>query len=153
VSDPAQPIPAASKGAIMTTKKSDTANIDGATPGASAVLADEADTAARKPRKAPKGKAAKGKAAKGKARKAAKGKPAKAPKGKAPAARADSKQARFIAAMRTAKGMSITEAAEEFGWQAHTVRGAIAGAIKKKLGLTVTAERDDKRGTVYRIAK
>ena len=64
-----------------------------------------------------------------------------------------SKQARFIEAMRTAKGMSIDEAAKAFGWQKHTVRGAIAGAIKVRLGLKVTAEQDEKRGTVYRIAK
>src|SRR5207248_9797012 len=50
-------------------------------------------------------------------------------------ARADSKQAQFIAAMQTKDGISITEAAERFGWQQHTVRGAIAGAIKKKLKL------------------
>jgi hypothetical protein len=86
------------------------------------------------------------------AKKPTKGKRAKAKVAK-PAQRADSKQARFIAAMRTAKGMSITEAAKEFGWQQHTVRGAIAGAIKKRLGLKVTAEQDEKRGTVYRIAK
>lgn len=70
-----------------------------------------------------------------------------------PAQRADSKQARFIAAMRTAKGMSINEAVKAFDWQAHTVRGAIAGAIKKRLGLKVDAEQDEKRGTVYRIKK
>jgi hypothetical protein len=53
--------------------------------------------------------------------------------------------------MRTVKGISITEAAERLGWQAHTVRGAIAGGLKVKLGLKVEAERDEKRGTVYRI--
>jgi hypothetical protein len=108
---------------------------------------------AAQPAKAKVAKAKRAKAkkpAKGKRAAKAKGKTAKAAK---PAQRADSKQARFIAAMRTAKGMSITEAAEAFGWQQHTVRGAIAGAIKKRLGLKVTAEADDKRGTVYRIAK
>jgi hypothetical protein len=34
-------------------------------------------------------------------------------------------------------------------WQPHTVRGAIAGALKKKLGLDVTWEKDEKRGRVY----
>jgi len=34
---------------------------------------------------------------------------------------------------------------------AHTVRGAISGALRKKLGLTVTAEKVDGRGRVYRI--
>src|SRR5262249_49180605 len=65
--------------------------------------------------------------------------------------RKESKQALFIEAMRTAKGISITEAAERFGWQAHTVRGAGAGGLKGKLGLKVEAERDEERGTVYRI--
>jgi hypothetical protein len=32
------------------------------------------------------------------------------------------------------------------------VRGAIAGALKKKLGLDVTSEKDDTRGRIYRIA-
>jgi hypothetical protein len=36
-------------------------------------------------------------------------------------------------------------------WQPHTVRGAIAGALKKKLGLKVTAEKVEDRGRVYRI--
>jgi len=62
-----------------------------------------------------------------------------------------SKQALFIEAMRTAKGISITEASERFGWQQHTMRGAVAGALKVKLGLKVEAEHDEKRGTVYRI--
>jgi hypothetical protein len=35
----------------------------------------------------------------------------------------------------------------------HYVRGAIAGALKKKLGLDIIAsEKDDKRGRIYRIA-
>lgn len=98
-----------------------------------------------------KAKAAKAKRAK--AKKPAKGKAKAKAKAAKPAQRADSKQARFIAAMRTAKGMSIAEAAKAFDWQKHTVRGAIAGAIKVRLGLKVTAEQDEKRGTVYRIAK
>jgi hypothetical protein len=34
----------------------------------------------------------------------------------------------------------------------HSVRGAIAGALKKKHGLDVISEKDDKRGRIYRIA-
>jgi hypothetical protein len=37
------------------------------------------------------------------------------------------------------------------GWQSHTVRGAMAGALKKRLGLTITSEKEE-RGRVYRIA-
>jgi hypothetical protein len=86
-----------------------------------------------------------------KAKKIAKGR-AKAKAAK-PAQRADSKQARFIAGMQRPQGMSIDEAAKAFGWQKHTVRGAIAGAIKVRLKLKVDAEQDEKRGTVYRIKK
>jgi hypothetical protein len=149
--------------------KADALNIAGATPGASQVLADEADAAPRKRKAmdhrgqelgeylkqnaAKAAKAGKTKAAP-KAKAKAKGKaakPAKAAKAKQPTPRKESKQALFIEAMRTAKGISITEAAARFGWQPHTVRGAVAGALKAKLGLKVEAERDRKRGTVYRI--
>jgi hypothetical protein len=54
--------------------------------------------------------------------------------------------------LRRVKGASIDEAVEALEWQPHTVRGAIAGALKKKLGLDVTSEKDDKRKRVYRIA-
>ena len=73
-------------------------------------------------------------------------------KKKAPrAARSDSKQAQLIAMLKRAKGASIDEIVEAFDWQPHTVRGAIAGALKKKLGLDVTSEKVEGRGRVYRI--
>ena len=60
----------------------------------------------------------------------------KAPKSKEPKApRKDSKQAQLIAMLRRAKGATIDEVVEALEWQPHTVRGAIAGALKKKLGL------------------
>ena len=68
-----------------------------------------------------------------------------------PRSRADSKQARLIGMQRRAKGATIEEIAEALSWQPHTVRGAIAGALKKKLGLEVTSEKDEKRGRVYRV--
>jgi len=66
--------------------------------------------------------------------------------------RTDSKQAQLIAMLKRAKGATIAEIVEAFGWQPHTVRGAIAGALKKKLGLEVVSEKSDKRGRIYRIA-
>ena len=53
--------------------------------------------------------------------------------------------------LRRAKGATIDEIVEALAWQPHTVRGAIAGALKKKLGLQVTSEKDEKRGRIYRI--
>jgi hypothetical protein len=74
------------------------------------------------------------------------------PKGpKKPRSREGSKQSQLISMLRGAKGATIDEIAKALSWQPHTVRGAIAGALKKKLGLDVTSEKDDKRGRVYRI--
>jgi predicted ArsR family transcriptional regulator len=72
--------------------------------------------------------------------------------GKPPrATRAGSKQARLIEMLKRPKGASIEEIVKAFGWQPHTVRGAIAGALKKKLGLDVTSEKVEGRGRVYAI--
>jgi hypothetical protein len=68
------------------------------------------------------------------------------------AARADTKQARLIAMLKAPKGATIAEIIDATGWQAHTVRGALSGALKKKLGLNVTSEKVEGRGRVYRIA-
>ncbi len=65
--------------------------------------------------------------------------------------RADSKQAQLIEMLKAQKGATIDEIVAAFGWQPHTVRGAIAGALKKKLGLEVTSEKVEGRGRVYRI--
>ena len=70
---------------------------------------------------------------------------------KEPTVRKDSKQAQLIAMLRRTKGATIAEIVEAFGWQPHTVRGAIAGALKKKLGLDVVSEKSERRGRVYRI--
>jgi DNA-binding NarL/FixJ family response regulator len=71
---------------------------------------------------------------------------------KAPRTRDGSKQAQLIAMLRRAKGAMIEQIAETLGWQPHTVRGAIAGALKKKLGLTIVSEKSESRGRVYRIS-
>ena len=75
----------------------------------------------------------------------------KSPEQKALRIREGSKQAQLIAMLRHAKGATIDEIVAALSWQPHTVRGAIAGALKKKLGLDVTSEKDEKRGRVYRI--
>lgn len=65
--------------------------------------------------------------------------------------RAGTKQAALIAMLRASDGATIGEITAATGWQAHTVRGAIAGALKKKLGLDVTSEKVEGRGRVYRV--
>jgi hypothetical protein len=70
---------------------------------------------------------------------------------KARKVRAGTKQAALIEMLRSHDGASIDEIVAATGWQPHTVRGAIAGALKKKLGLEVTSEKVDGRGRVYRL--
>lgn len=65
--------------------------------------------------------------------------------------REGTKQATLIAMLRAPDGATIEEIMAATGWQSHTVRGAMAGALKKKLGLEVTSERDEDRGRVYKL--
>lgn len=65
--------------------------------------------------------------------------------------RANSKQAQLIAMLRSPEGATIAEIAASLGWQPHTVRGAMAGTLKKKLGLEVTSAKEEGRGRVYRV--
>jgi len=63
----------------------------------------------------------------------------------------DSKLGIVIGMLRSTKGATIEALSKATGWQAHSVRGAISGAIKKKHGLTVASEKVDGVRT-YRIS-
>ena len=63
---------------------------------------------------------------------------------------ASSKQAQVIAMLHRAAGATIEEIVDATGWQRHSVRGLISGALKKKLGLDVASAKEE-RGRVYRI--
>ncbi len=65
--------------------------------------------------------------------------------------RAGTKQATLIDLLKRKTGATIADLVKATGWQSHSVRGAISGTLKKKLGLTVTSEPIEKRGRVYRI--
>jgi hypothetical protein len=54
--------------------------------------------------------------------------------------------------LRRPEGASLDQIMEATGWQKHTVRGAISGALKKKRGLEVTSEKGDSGERVYKIA-
>jgi len=72
-----------------------------------------------------------------------------APKARTP--REGTKQATLIAMLRAETGATVEEIMAATGWQSHTVRGAMAGALKKKLGLEVASEKVEGRGRVYRV--
>ena len=65
--------------------------------------------------------------------------------------RTGTKQAKLIEMLRADGGATIDEIVAALEWRPHTVRGALAGALKKKLGLTITSEKIDGRGRVYAI--
>ena len=67
------------------------------------------------------------------------------------ALREGTKQATLIAMLRAPDGATIEEIVAALEWRSHTVRGAMAGALKKKLGLTVTSEKVVGRGRVYKL--
>ena len=66
--------------------------------------------------------------------------------------RKGTKQETLIAMLRAEGGATIDEIVAALDWQPHTARGAISGALKKKLGLTITSEKVDGRGRVYAIS-
>ena len=70
-----------------------------------------------------------------------------------PPARAGTKQATLIDLLRQPRGATIADLVKATGWQPHSVRGAISGALKKKLGLPVLSETVESRGRVYRIVE
>ena len=90
-------------------------------------------------------------------------KPGKAAPAEKPTPRAGTKQALMIELLKRPEGATVEQIAAATGWQHHTIRGAISGALKKKLGLTIEATRTREVGpnktgakgssTVYRIVK
>ena len=65
--------------------------------------------------------------------------------------RPGTKLAAIIDAMRQPGGMTISQIMAGTGWQAHTVRGAISGMVKKRLGCKVVAGKGDDGQCTYRI--
>jgi hypothetical protein len=99
--------------------------------------------------------------AKAKSAKAKSTEPENAPAAEKPTPRSGTKQAQMIEMLKRPEGATVEQIAAATGWQHHTIRGAISGALKKKLGLTVEATRTREVGpnktgakgssTVYRI--
>jgi hypothetical protein len=66
------------------------------------------------------------------------------------AARPDTKHASIIAMLGAPTGATIAAIMTATDWQQHSVRGFLAGVVRKKLGLNLVSELTDK-GRVYRI--
>ena len=68
-------------------------------------------------------------------------------------ARPGSKLTKVLELLESEAGATIAEIMTATSWQQHTVRGALAGSITKKLGRTLSSEKIEGRGRVYRIAR
>jgi hypothetical protein len=78
------------------------------------------------------------------------------PSGKAKSAvgvREGSKTAKLLALLRQSKGATLGELMKATGWQAHSVRGFISGALRKKLGLTVDSTKREDGDRLYKIGR
>lgn len=62
------------------------------------------------------------------------------------------KLGRLEAMLRRPDGATIEQLTRALDWQAHSVRGVMSGALKKRQGLSVTSEKKDDGTRVYRIA-
>jgi Protein of unknown function (DUF3489) len=82
------------------------------------------------------------------------GKPASrkrsAPASPRPTAGPDTKHARIIAMLRKPAGTTIAAIMMVTDWRQHSVRGFLAGVVRKKRGLNLVSEQTDK-GRIYRI--
>ena len=69
-----------------------------------------------------------------------------------PRTRQNSKQATVIQLLQRPEGATISQIMFATGWQAHTVRGTFAGALKKKLGLALVSEKPEQGERIYRLS-
>jgi hypothetical protein len=66
-------------------------------------------------------------------------------------AKRETKQQLLIDLLKRPDGATIDEIVAATEWQSHTARGAMSGSLKKRLGLTITSQKEE-RGRVYKIA-
>jgi len=62
-----------------------------------------------------------------------------------------SKTTALLKLLRSSKGATIAQLQQASGWQAHSVRGFLAGTVKRRLGLTVLSRISQTGERLYSI--
>ena len=62
------------------------------------------------------------------------------------------KQALLLQLVSRPEGASVEDLMQATGWQQHSVRGFLAGTVKKKMGLALTSSKAEGEVRQYRIA-
>lgn len=70
----------------------------------------------------------------------------------APIEKPMSKQDKVLAMLRRQEGASIAEICEATGWQSHSARGFLSGALRKRLGVDLVSEKNDAGERRYFVA-
>ena len=128
---------------MTTSIAEETGNAQATMPGEKANPAKKASAGARRAHVAPK-----------KAKAAKKSSPAKkAPKGakKAKSAHEGSKTNKVLDLLKRPGGVTAKELMKATGWQTHSVRGFLSGAIGKKMGLTMTSAKGEDGERSYSV--
>jgi hypothetical protein len=73
------------------------------------------------------------------------------PPDRAKAARPGSKTAKLIALLKRSSGATLAQLIKATGWQAHSVRGFLAGTVTKKLGLQLESNKPEQGDRVYSL--
>ena len=70
-----------------------------------------------------------------------------------PTPRVGTKQAMLISLLQAPEGATMEAMTAATGWQVHSLRGVMSGALGKKNGLTVTSSKENGKCRVYRISR
>jgi Protein of unknown function (DUF3489) len=91
------------------------------------------------------------KGGKGKARPKKETKPTRAKEAGTP--REGSKTAKVLALLGRKEGATLAQLMKATGWQAHSVRGFLSGALGKKMALKIESQKQEDGERTYKLAK
>jgi hypothetical protein len=72
---------------------------------------------------------------------------------KATSTKIASKSDQILGLLRRKQGASLLEMQKASGWQAHSVRGFLAGTVKKRLGLKLTSDKTNGEVRHYYVSQ